>query len=260
MDNTKMLSKLLRYFMDENPRYRGVVLPSCEVEQFNILRSLFNTREAKPVDKAILELQDEYLQEEIKNKGITDIADLHPVYDNLYLWKGDITTLKVGAIVNAANSGMLGCFVPRHACIDNAIHTYSGIQLRIECAELMAKQGHPEPTGKAKITKAYNLPSEYILHTVGPIISGRLTDQNCNLLASCYRSCLELAEQNNIESIAFCCISTGEFRFPNKEAAEIAIKTVKQFIAEKQSNVKVIFNVFKENDYEIYTRLLGTNI
>jgi O-acetyl-ADP-ribose deacetylase (regulator of RNase III) len=155
---------------------------------------------------------------------------------------------------------MLGCFVPCHACIDNAIHTFAGVQLRMECAAIMEKQGHPEPTGKAKITKAYNLPSQYILHTVGPIISGRPTGKDCELLASCYRSCLELAEQNNIESIAFCCISTGEFHFPNKEAAEIAIKTVKHFIAERQSKVKVIFNVFKELDYEIYEQLLGTNI
>jgi O-acetyl-ADP-ribose deacetylase (regulator of RNase III) len=169
---------------------------------------------------------------------------------------GDITTLKVDAIVNAANSGMLGCFVPNHACIDNAIHTFAGVQLRLDCAAIMERQGHPEPTGQAKITSAYNLPSKYILHTVGPIITGELAQNDCELLASCYRSCLELAKQSGVGSIAFCCISTGEFRFPNEEAAQIAVKTVAEYVAGIQSKVKVVFNVFKEKDYDIYRRLL----
>ncbi len=165
--------------------------------------------------------------------------------------------LRVDAIVNAANSGMLGCFVANHACIDNAIHTFAGVQLRMACAAIMEKQKHPEPTGRAKITEAYNLPSKYILHTVGPIITGALTQNDCEQLASCYRSCLELAEQNGVRSIAFCCISTGEFRFPNERAAEIAIKTVSDYITASHSKVKVVFNVFKEKDYDIYRRLLG---
>lgn len=190
-------------------------------------------------------------------KGITDLADLTPVQEGLYLWQGDITTLKCDAIVNAANSQMLGCFVPCHGCIDNAIHTYAGVQLRLACAELMRTQNHEEPTGRAKITPAYNLPCQYVLHTVGPIIRGRLTKREEELLASCYCSCLELAGKNGVRSIAFCCISTGEFRFPNERAAEIAVETVKAYRQETQSGIEVIFNVFKQMDYEIYRNLLG---
>ena len=191
--------------------------------------------------------------------GITDLADLEPVCGELYLWQGDITRLRRGAIVNAANSGMTGCYVPCHACIDNCIHTFAGIQLRLDCAELMELQGHEEPTGQAKITKAYNLPCDYVLHTVGPIIQGRVTPEDERLLASCYRSCLELAQQNGVESIAFCCISTGVFHFPNQRAAEIAVETVRKFKAESGSKMKVIFNVFKDLDFEIYGRLLTEN-
>ena len=154
---------------------------------------------------------------------------------------------------------MLGCFCPNHGCIDNAIHTFSGVQLRLTCAELMKEQGHEEETGTAKITPAYNLPCKYVLHTVGPIITGRLREKDKQLLASCYRSCLELAEQNGLKSIAFCCISTGEFHFPNDKAAEIAIQTVKEYRKQTNSQIEVIFNVFKETDYEIYRELLGTN-
>ncbi|MDR1705800.1 MAG: protein-ADP-ribose hydrolase [Clostridiales bacterium] len=222
-----------------------------------LFRSIVNARNPEPVSEDFLAVQDELLQSIIAERGVTDIAALRPVRDNLYLWRGDITTLKVDAIVNAANSGMLGCFVPNHACIDNAIHTFAGVQLRMECAAFMEKQGRPEPAGQAKITAAYNLPGKYILHTVGPVITGSLTQKHCALLASCYRSCLELAELNGVQSIAFCCISTGEFRFPNEEAAAVAVKTVEDYIAERRSEVKVIFNVFKENDYNIYRRLLG---
>ena len=185
---------------------------------------------------------------------MTRLKDLTPVRPGLYLWQGDITTLAVDAIVNAANSQMLGCFVPCHGCIDNAIHTYAGVQLRLECARLMARQ--EEPTGCAKITKAYNLPCRYVLHTVGPIISGAVTQADRELLASCYRSCLELAESNGLHSVAFCCISTGEFRFPNELAAEIAIQTVGEWQRQNPEKIKVIFNVFKDSDYEIYKRLL----
>lgn len=247
---------LIKYLFDETTQYRDIDVPQNEEEQCRVLRSLLNLRSATPISPEFLHIQNEYLQEENQKKGITDIAELTPLQDNLYLWKGDITTLKVDAIVNAANSGMLGCFVPCHACIDNAIHTYSGVQLRLACDQIMKKQSHPEPTGAAKITQAYNLPSQYILHTVGPIVSGMLTKQDCQQLASCYRSCLQLAEQYQIKSVAFCCISTGEFHFPNDKAAEIAIQTVTQYITEKQSTIKVVFNVFRESDYEIYKRLL----
>ncbi len=218
-----------------------------------------NVRVPQQISDDFLTMQDEYLREELAQKGITDIADLSPIADGMYLWQGDITTLRCDAIVNAANSGMTGCYVPCHRCIDNCIHTYAGIQLRLECAAIMGEQGHEEETGRAKITGAYNLPCKYVLHTVGPIISGLLTEQDEELLASCYRSCLELAEQHGIQSIAFCCISTGEFHFPNDRAAEIAVQTVRQFKEQQSGEMKVIFNVFKDVDYKIYWNLLAAN-
>jgi len=178
------------------------------------------------------------------------------VREGLYLWRGDITTLQVDAIVNAANSGLTGCYSPLHGCIDNAIHTFAGVKLRLECAKIMEKQGFPEPMGTAKITKAYNLPCKHVLHTVGPMISGALTQTDCQELASCYRSCLELADKNRLDSITFCCISTGEFRFPSKKAAEIAVKTVEDYKMETGSSIQVIFNVFKDEDLFIYQNLL----
>lgn len=201
-------------------------------------------------------MQDEYLKEEINKKGIVDINNLNPIQKGIYLWQGDITTLRCDAIVNAANSAMTGCYLPNHRCIDNAIHSFAGVELRLECDEIMNRQGHGEPTGQAKITNAYNLPCKYIIHTVGPIISYKLTSEDCELLANCYRSCLNLAAKNNLESIAFCCISTGEFHFPNDKAAQIAIKTVEEFMKKDTSVKKVIFNVFKDMDKEIYRELL----
>ena len=201
-------------------------------------------------------VQNAYLQEETRRKGITALADLEPVQKEIYLWRGDITTLQCDGIVNAANSQMLGCFVPCHGCIDNAIHTYAGVQLRLECSERMKQQGHEEETGRAKLTKAYNLPCRYVLHTVGPIVHGSLTKKDKELLASCYQSCLELAERNGLKSIAFCCISTGEFHFPNDKAAQIAVETVKRYKEQAHSKIEVIFNVFKELDYNIYRELL----
>ena len=192
-----------------------------------------------------------------QQKGITDVADLTPIQPGLYLWQGDITTLQCDAIVNAANSGMTGCYIPNHRCIDNAIHTFAGVELRLACAELIEQQGYPEPTGRAKITPAFNLPCRYVLHTVGPIIGGRVTKEDKEQLTSCYRSCLELAAENALESVAFCCVSTGEFHFPNDLAAEIAVATVKEFLKKQTSVKKVIFNVFKDLDKAIYAKLLG---
>ncbi|MDE7162494.1 MAG: protein-ADP-ribose hydrolase [Clostridia bacterium] len=231
-------------------------LPQGEYAQKRLLRALFNVREPKAASSEFLRIQDEYLQEELRGKGITDIADLSPVAPDVYLWKGDITTLKCDGIVNAANSQMLGCFCPNHGCIDNAIHTFAGVQLRRECAEIMRAQGREEGTGQAKITKAYNLPCKYVLHTVGPIVYGKLTERHENRLADCYRSCLALADKNGLQSVAFCCISTGEFHFPNEKAAGIAVRTVEEYKRQTGSAIKVIFNVFKECDYEIYARLL----
>ena len=250
---------LIRRLLDEDRRYRGMDVPADVVEQKRMLRSLMNLRHHKAMDAEFLTVQDEYLRQEIEDAGVTDLADLEPFCGDLYLWQGDITRLRCGAIVNAANSGMTGCYVPFHACIDNCIHTYAGVQLRLDCARLMERQGHEEPTGQAKITRAYNLPCDYVLHTVGPIVEGSVTAEDERLLASCYRSCLELAEENFVTSIAFCCISTGVFHFPNQRAAEIAAETVKRYKAETQSEMKVIFNVFKDLDFEIYRRLLTGN-
>ncbi len=250
---------LIERMLREQPQYSGMEIPVEEQEQKNLLRSLFNIRLPKPMDDMFLEVQDAYLQEEIRHKGITELSALEPVQDGIYLWQGDITTLRCGAIVNAANAQMLGCFCPCHRCIDNAIHTFSGIQLRADCAGLMKRQGHEEPAGGAKITLAYNLPCRYVLHTVGPIVRGRLTHKDKELLASCYRSCLELAEKNNVESIAFCCISTGEFHFPSDKAAEIAVREVKGYRRHTHSKMEVIFNVFKDTDFKIYRGLLGAD-
>lgn len=256
MTQTERRLFLIKQLLREQPRYQNMEIPVNAQEQKNLLRSLFNIRMPWSVSDEFLKVQDEYLQAETAGKGITDIADLTPVQEDIYIWRGDITTLKCDAIVNAANSQMLGCFCPCHGCIDNAIHTFSGIQLRAACADLMKKQGHEEPTGEAKITPAYNLPCKYVLHTVGPIVQGRLTEKDENRLASCYRSCLELAEKNKVESIAFCCISTGEFHFPNERAAEIAVETVRDYKRQTQSKMEVIFNVFKEIDLLIYRELL----
>ena len=250
---------LIRSLLKEKPEYRDLSIPAEPDSQRQLLRGLMNIRTPQNADEIFLKMQDAYLQGVNEAKGITDIADLTPIQPGLYLWQGDITTLKCDAIVNAANSGMTGCYIPNHRCIDNAIHTFSGVELRLACAELMEQQGHPEPTGQAKITPAFNLPCRYVLHTVGPIISGRVTKADKKLLASCYRSCLELAAENKLESVASCCISTGEFHFPNEQAAEIAVETVKQFMNRKTSIKKVIFNVFKDLDKEIYARLLGAN-
>lgn len=257
MTQTERRKYLIQELLREQPQYRNMEIPESAQDQKNLLRSLFNIRMPEPVSEEFLQVQDAYLQGEAAEKGVTDLADLTPIEEGIYLWQGDITTLKCDAIVNAANSQMLGCFYPCHGCIDNAIHTFSGVQLRAACADLMKEQGHSEPTGTAKITPAYNLPCCYVLHTVGPIITGVVTKKDEQLLASCYRSCLELAEQNQVESIAFCCISTGEFHFPNKRAAEIAVKTVREYRQERQSKMEVIFNVFKETDLRIYRQLLG---
>ena len=248
---------LIQSLLKENPEYRDIDIPAEPENQRQLLRGLMNIRAPQCIDADFLKTQDEYLQGETAAKGITDVADLTPIQPGLYLWQGDITTLKCDAIVNAANSGMTGCYIPNHRCIDNAIHTYAGVELRLACAELIEQQGYPEPIGQAKITPAFNLPCRYVLHTVGPIIDGRVTQRDRELLASCYRSCLELAAENKLESVAFCCISTGEFHFPNEQAAQIVVRTVKEFLKKQTSVKKVIFNVFKDLDKAIYEKLLG---
>ena len=247
---------LIRELLKEEPRYRHISVPADGQEQKDLLRSLMNVRSPRPIGDGFLTVQDDYLKEAIAEKGVTRLNDLTPVSGDLYLWQGDITTLACDAIVNAANSGMTGCYRPLHNCIDNCIHTFSGVQLRLECAEIMEKQGFEEPTGQAKITSAYNLPSKYVIHTVGPIVDGHLTEKHCELLRSSYRSCLSLAADHGCGSIAFCCISTGVFGFPKREAAEIAVQTVRDWKQEKGSEIKVVFNVFGDEDLAIYRRVL----
>lgn len=249
---------LIRYLLKEEIRFGRQKIPADKKEQEDLLRSLMNVRPPRPIRGDFLEIQDQYLRERNIERGITDVAKLVPVKSDprLYIWQGDITRLKCDAIVNACNSQMLGCFSPMHACIDNFIHTYAGVELRLKMNEIMTKQGHEEPTGTAKITSGYNLPAQYILHTVGPIIQWKVTKEDEDLLASCYRECLKLAADTGVESIAFCCLSTGVFRFPQRRAAEIATSTVKQFLEKDDRIKKVIFNVFKDEDLKIYRDLL----
>lgn len=253
MTQNERLSFLLNYLIQE--RNERVQTPADILEQKQLLRALMNLRAPKAVSEKFMKIQNDYLQQETRNKGITDARTLTPIRDKLYVWQGDITTLKCGAIVNAANSALLGCFIPCHGCIDNAIHTYAGVELRAECARLMRQQAHEEKIGQAKLTKAYNLPCDYIIHTVGPMVHGSLTQEDCAQLASCYWECLKKAEEYNIKSLAFCCISTGEFHFPREKAAQIAVGTVTEYL--KKSKIeRVIFNVFKNEDNAIYTTLL----
>ena len=257
MTQTERRIYLIRALLAEDSRFRRYQPETMNTqEQKDLLRSLVNIRMPAPLSDEFTAIQDAYLQEAIAEKGITDLNDLTPVRKDIYLWQGDITTLRCDAIVNAANSQMLGCFHPLHNCIDNCIHTYAGLALRNACHALMQQQGYEEPTGQAKITPAFNLPCRYVLHTVGPIVNVSLTEEHRALLASCYRSCLSLAEANDVGSIAFCCISTGVFGFPQAEAAAIAVKTVEEYKKAHNSPIRVIFNVFKDEDRVIYEKLL----
>ncbi|MGM9596938.1 MAG: protein-ADP-ribose hydrolase [Eubacteriales bacterium] len=255
MTQTERRIFLITSLLDEQ-RYTADI-PSNEQAQKRLLRTLLNLRPPAHTDERFKRIQDEYLKEEINQKGITDIRDLTPIENGIYLWQGDITTLRCDAIVNAANPQLLGCFCPCHGCIDNAIHTYAGTELRLACAEIMKKQGHDGPSGSAKITPAFNLPCRYVIHTVGPIISGQLTNADTRSLASCYRSCLALAEEAHLGSIAFPCISTGEYHFPNEAAANTAVNAVREYLSERPGRIEVIFNVFKDIDFKIYRELLG---
>lgn len=263
MEYMEQIRRLNAMLLKELPAYRPQAreFPQDAASQRRLLRSLMNVRPPLPLAPDFLEAQDELLSAEREEKGVVN-GDLLPVTarnPRIAVWQGDITRLKADAIVDADNSALLGCFCPCHGCIDNAIHSAAGLQLRDECSEIMRKQGHPEPAGQAKLTHGYNLPAKYVLHTVGPIVQGRVTSRDRAELASCYRSCLELAAEQGLSSVAFCCISTGEFHFPNQEAAEIAVKTVTDFLQQNTSIQKVIFNVFKDTDAQIYRDLLGEN-
>ena len=246
MTQEERLDYLIEALAAEEPRYAGLKIPAETGEKKRLLRALFNLRPPRPAGERLLAVQDAYLAE-----ALAPAAE-----DNICLWQGDITTLAADAVANAANSALLGCFVPCHRCIDNAIHTYAGIQLRLACHEIMRRQGREEPAGGAKITPAFNLPSRYVLHTVGPIAGGAPTRRDRAELASCYRSCLKLAKENKLRSVAFCCISTGEFRFPNEAAAEIAVAAARAFLREEKAEMRVIFNVVKDIDRRIYAELL----
>ena len=260
MTQEERLDFLISQLLCESAEYKDIPVPTAQEEKRQLLRALMNVRPPRPASDEFLRVQDEYLKERLAERGgMTTLKDLSLAEPGIYLWQGDITTLAVDAIVNAANSQLLGCFSPCHGCIDNAIHTYAGVQLRLECARIMAAQKTEEPAGRAKITSAYNLPSDYVLHTVGPIVYGSVTQRNRTELAGCYRSCLDLAAANGLSSVAFCCISTGEFHFPNKAAAEIAVQTVREWQQEHSDTVSVIFNVFKEIDYDIYRKIFDTN-
>ncbi|AVK49371.1 hypothetical protein AXY43_15945 [Clostridium sp. MF28] len=259
------LDYLLHEFKKDSVKYKDVAVNDSYNDKRRLLRSLMNIRMPGRMEKNVMKVQDEFLAEEAHENGIITLTDIltvnqqygskNPYADKISVYQGDITMLAVDAIVNAANSQMLGCFVPCHGCIDNAIHSAAGIQLREECNCMMRIQGHEEETGTAKLTKGYNLPCKHIIHTVGPIIRGSLTERDCQLLRSCYRSCLEMADTNGLKSIAFCCVSTGEFHFPNEKAAEIAVDTVTEYL--KNSGLeRVIFNVFKDYDLILYEDIL----
>ena len=255
-----LIQKLNEMLLSEQPAYRtqATQVEKTENAQRDLLRALTNVRPPRPLSEEFLRMQDALLSAEREAHGVVDVMTLPAVPSDarIVLWQGDITRLNADAIVNAANSALLGCFIPCHRCIDNAIHSAAGLQLRAACEELMKRQGHPEPTGAAKITAGYNLPARHVLHTVGPIVHGTLTEEHRQLLASCYRSCLALAAKHGLKSVAFCCISTGEFHFPNDAAAEIAVREVRAFLAENTSVERVVFNVFKDADLHIYERLL----
>ncbi len=259
MKEAEQILFLNEILLDEMPQYRREAkrVPRDAEEQRYFLRCLMNVRQPGTLSERFLNAQDELLSREREEKGVVHVAELPPVPvdERLVLWQGDITRLDADAIVNAANSALLGCFRPGHNCIDNVIHSAAGLQLREECAAIMRTQGHEEPTGKAKITKGYNLPARHVLHTVGPIIDGLLTDRDRELLASCYHACLKLAEENGLKSVAFCCISTGVFRFPKDEAARIAVSTVREYL-KTGGMEKIVFCVHGDENLRIYQKLL----
>lgn len=260
MNQEERLDVLLKWFCEESPDYRD--LRAGRENRRKVLRSLMNVRMPGPVPEEVLKVQDAFLQEEAREKGIVRLKELpsareeygacRDLADRISVWQGDITRLQVDAIVNAANCRLLGCFVPCHHCIDNAIHSASGVELREACAALMKAQGHEEPPGKAKMTSAFNLPCSYVIHTVGPVVRGPLREEDCCLLEECYRSCLSVAKRHRLGSLAFCCISTGEFHFPNEKAAEIAVRITEEFLRTSPWPQRVIFNVFKNEDLELY--------
>ena len=263
MTQNGRLDYLVEEFKADSVQYKDLQTPEDTEGKRRILRSLMNIRMPRKMDEAVLAVQDEYLQERIRENEIVELADIPIIRDRMSIWQGDITRLAVDAIVNAANSQMLGCFVPMHTCIDNCIHTFAGVQLRAECARQMEQlksrygRDYEQPTALPMLTDAYNLPARKVIHIVGPIVQGRLTASLENDLAACYRNTLDMCLENGLKSVAFCCISTGVFHFPNKRAAEIAVQTVTGWLSEHPGGMeRVIFNVFKDEDKAYYEQLL----
>ena len=257
------LDYLVEVFKTDSVEYKNLRIPKDTIGKRRILRSLMNIRMPGKMNPAVLAVQDAYLQERIRENGIVELADIPEIRDGISIWQGDITRLAVDAIVNAANSQMLGCFVPMHTCIDNCIHTFAGVQLRAECSrkmnELRTRYGrdYEQPTAVPILTEAYNLPAQKVIHIVGPIVEYGLTKDLEEKLADCYRNTLDMCLENGLRTVAFCCISTGVFRFPNKRAAEIAVQTVTEWLSDHEGQMdRVIFNVFKDEDKEYYERLL----
>lgn len=246
------LDYLIDYLLNERNETIDLNKLSYE-DKKRIYRSLCNIRDAKPISEEYLKIENEYLQDELNKKNIIDVAEIKPSKEKICIWKGDITTLKIGAIVNAANSQGLGCFIPMHSCVDNIIGSNAGVSLRLECNEVMKEKNYFLPTGEAFITKGYNLPAKYVIHTVGPIIYTEVTKKEEEQLFNCYINSLELAIKNGIKSIAFPCISTGEFRFPHEQACKLAISAVETFLKKHKDDIdKIVFNVYKEEDNKIY--------
>lgn len=261
---TERLDYLVEAFKNENREYSTITTPEDTVGKQHLLRSLMNLRRPQETPAEVLRVQDEYLRERAEERGIVTPEAIPEIRDGFSVWQGDITRLAVDAIVNAANSQMLGCFIPMHACIDNCIHTYAGVQLRAECGRQMNRlraefgPDYEQPTAVPMLTDAYNLPAKKIIHIVGPIVDDRLTPALEQDLADCYRNTLDLCEKEGLRSVAFCCISTGVFHFPNDRAAEIAVETVENWLGEHPGKVdRVIFNVFKDADRDLYEALLA---
>ena len=266
------LNYLIEKFKEESVEYKNLEMPADIEDKKVLLRSLMNVRPPKETSDEILKVQDEYLTERNKEKGIVYLKDIktiketinskHPYSQKISVWQGDITRLSCDAIVNAANSQMLGCFVPMHTCIDNCIHTFAGVQLRNECNKIMnefrEKYGddYEQPTAVPIITDGYNLPAKKVIHVAGPIVTGTLTQTNIKDLQNCYKNILDMCLENNLKSVAFCCISTGVFSFPNKKAAEVAVETVTNWLKQNETKTDRVFNVFKQEDKFCYEKFL----
>lgn len=263
MTQDQRLDYLVEEFKKDSVQYKDLETPKDTEGKRYVLRSLMNIRMPKPFPEEALAVQDDYLAGRAEEKGVVRLSDIPVTRGAVSIWQGDITRLAVDAIVNAANSQMLGCFVPMHICIDNSIHTFAGIQLRAECNRQMNQlrsrygQDYEQSTAVPMLTDAYNLPAKKVIHVVGPIVQYGLTPELEKDLANCYLRTLDMCVENNLKSVAFCCISTGVFRFPNKRAAHIAVSTVNGWLSQHPGAMdRVIFDVFKDEDRKYYEELV----